>query len=497
MTLDDIIANFKSARLPAHAALAEAVPLGDELAPQVLELADKAYRGVFLLPDEQRLLMYGLHVLAAARTEGLYPRLLALTRLSEEEIGDLFPEHGPTTLTRLLLSVWNGNADTLFHMLEHADLSADGRWVLFDCLARLTFDGRIPRERMQAFLDRFERESLADDDDDAWWGWEDAVIRLGLVDLEPALQRVWTKPANTQRRDYERAEKLEALRLAVAAPADPSAFDRAELRPVDDPAEGLAWVDRLAGLYASWAAEAAASQGGDQLSDDDVARDVQLSDEDASWLARFLVSRQVPDTTMSIEMLDGLFTALVIGPALVLPSEYEAAIWGTEDGSGPAWDSAGQQQYFEALLARHWDAIFTRSRADAPHVPIFLPASDAERGFDWAEGFLTGVDMAAEQWQPIYEDRRAGDLAMSIVALVGDDPELFEERLTPKIRAEIVDGLPAVLRLINAYWRSPDHRLPRREPVRSVKIGRNDPCPCGSGRKYKKCCAGSSPPVVK
>ena len=22
----------------------------------------------------------------------------------------------------------------------------------------------------------------------------------------------------------------------------------------------------------------------------------------------------------------------------------------------------------------------------------------------------------------------------------------------------------------------------------AAKIGRNDPCPCGSGRKYKKCC---------
>jgi SWIM/SEC-C metal-binding protein len=26
---------------------------------------------------------------------------------------------------------------------------------------------------------------------------------------------------------------------------------------------------------------------------------------------------------------------------------------------------------------------------------------------------------------------------------------------------------------------------PLRKPV---KVGRNDPCPCGSGRKYKKCC---------
>ena len=27
-------------------------------------------------------------------------------------------------------------------------------------------------------------------------------------------------------------------------------------------------------------------------------------------------------------------------------------------------------------------------------------------------------------------------------------------------------------------------------PARSTKIGRNDPCPCGSGKKYKKCCGG-------
>ena len=28
-----------------------------------------------------------------------------------------------------------------------------------------------------------------------------------------------------------------------------------------------------------------------------------------------------------------------------------------------------------------------------------------------------------------------------------------------------------------------------REPYRNTaKIGRNDPCPCGSGKKYKKCC---------
>ena len=30
----------------------------------------------------------------------------------------------------------------------------------------------------------------------------------------------------------------------------------------------------------------------------------------------------------------------------------------------------------------------------------------------------------------------------------------------------------------------------------TIKIGRNDPCPCGSGKKYKKCCANTASPVL-
>jgi hypothetical protein len=42
-----------------------------------------------------------------------------------------------------------------------------------------------------------------------------------------------------------------------------------------------------------------------------------------------------------------------------------------------------------------------------------------------------------------------------------------------------------------------NHLVAEREPaavgaaIRSAKVGRNDPCPCGSGRKYKRCCGGA------
>jgi SWIM/SEC-C metal-binding protein len=36
-----------------------------------------------------------------------------------------------------------------------------------------------------------------------------------------------------------------------------------------------------------------------------------------------------------------------------------------------------------------------------------------------------------------------------------------------------------------------DRALQTRQPAdRSAKVGRNDPCPCGSGKKFKKCCVG-------
>ena len=60
--------------------------------------------------------------------------------------------------------------------------------------------------------------------------------------------------------------------------------------------------------------------------------------------------------------------------------------------------------------------------------------------------------------------------------------------MTTDVRRRVVEQLPHTLKLIAAYWREPARRWSRGEPVRSTKVGRNEPCPCGSGKKYKKCC---------
>lgn len=35
--------------------------------------------------------------------------------------------------------------------------------------------------------------------------------------------------------------------------------------------------------------------------------------------------------------------------------------------------------------------------------------------------------------------------------------------------------------------------LPREPTPTALKVGRNEPCPCGSGKKFKKCCVGLPP----
>lgn len=42
--------------------------------------------------------------------------------------------------------------------------------------------------------------------------------------------------------------------------------------------------------------------------------------------------------------------------------------------------------------------------------------------------------------------------------------------------------------MIIAYWPEKYHII-KKTHRKMVKAGRNDPCPCGSGKKYKKCCS--------
>lgn len=101
--------------------------------------------------------------------------------------------------------------------------------------------------------------------------------------------------------------------------------------------------------------------------------------------------------------------------------------------------------------------------------------------------------MRAEAWQAMFDDHRADQMVLPIVALSSEVPDEISEGITPEMRQTTLDQLPAALQMIAAWWRSPSAR---REPARSVKVGRNEPCRCGSGKKFKKCCGAAGGSLV-
>jgi len=114
----------------------------------------------------------------------------------------------------------------------------------------------------------------------------------------------------------------------------------------------------------------------------------------------------------------------------------------------------------------------------------------------WAMGFLHAVENWPEDWQPPRDPQAAEMLESAlddIVALAQADPgepavSMHSEDGPPSVSNERLDALGAgiwAVYSLRQLWRSLG---PRVEPLRKApEPGRNDPCPCGSGKKYKKC----------
>ena len=230
---------------------------------------------------------------------------------------------------------------------------------------------------------------------------------------------------------------------------------------------------------------------------------------------------------MPLEALDGYFSALVAGPGPVpMPSEYLAAAVG-EDRQ---WASQEEASQAIGLLVRLWNHIVWRVAQPIPDeddesdeaveqrmelLPLLaLPEPEGVDGdglagadpFDdippdfpvgalWASGFMQGLLLRVdgwEQWMQDDEDLVADLQDVSRLAMVdpGQAEEMgvdWEERFDLEERLQLLASVPGLLQ--DLYLSRLEEQASRSEPIRRVdEPGRNDPCPCGSGHKWKKCC---------
>ena len=237
---------------------------------------------------------------------------------------------------------------------------------------------------------------------------------------------------------------------------------------------------------------------------------VDFTDADLDSLDALLRERALPNGGLSLEALDGFLSALIIGPDLVMPSEWLPFVWGED---APEWENGEQAQSGLELVMKLWNQIARRVRLDpesaedAAFPLIALPddmpeEEDSEAlddydypvGADWAAGFLLGASLRGERWDERMEqsEELAKDFEDLHSLLLEEDEEdetgetQIAADLTFRERMAILAEMPYLMHDM-FQWRAQEGAPPQK-PVRAEpKPDRNGPCPCGSGKKYKKC----------
>jgi uncharacterized protein len=194
------------------------------------------------------------------------------------------------------------------------------------------------------------------------------------------------------------------------------------------------------------------------------ALDEPLTDTELDELEAFLASDAVPQDCMDLEMLDGYLAAIASGPEQIQPSEWLQQVW-SEGGksSTPAFTGSQQAQRIMALMLRHMVGI-ERTLAESPtrfKPLLYIPdehGRDSERsppeGTAWCEGYMSGVKLRDEEWQPLYDTERARDWIFPIEALAfGEQDDDFTEWVdSDEKRQGLIDELPIAAVLIYRFW---------------------------------------------
>ncbi len=215
--------------------------------------------------------------------------------------------------------------------------------------------------------------------------------------------------------------------------------------------------------------------------------------EEQQRLREFLTARGAKP----LAWCSGLFSALQTAPTMVVPSAWLPLVFNGE----PEFESQEEaSEIIGLLMYAYGDAI---GRTDEGASLVCPGADDPDACEQWAQGYLAGVNAADLD---VAMATKIAFQFMVITALAGDlDEPLFERvhanwaksaqarglddrseqgmltefrRLLPHVAIEIYDHFEGARAV-------PSMPMPANS---QEKIARNAPCPCGSGRKYKKCC---------
>jgi uncharacterized protein len=236
----------------------------------------------------------------------------------------------------------------------------------------------------------------------------------------------------------------------------------------------------------------------------------QLADAELDRLETLLGDAALPDA-MRLDETQGYLCAALAGPQPIPQADWLAEVLGGDE----ALETEAGREAAE-LLRRFSTALESELAAGTPPVLLLYAKDDDENGpsdyVPWCQAYLAGVDAAEEDWFEFLGEDESDDTEDEEVS---EEIGYLDERLFPlmvltgeaeaaarehgeewpdseersQMEEECADDLPQAVADIYRFWAAKrgTPTIRRDEP----KVGRNDPCPCGSGKKFKQCCGAA------
>ena len=219
----------------------------------------------------------------------------------------------------------------------------------------------------------------------------------------------------------------------------------------------------------------------------------RFTEADLHRLEAWLLEPERGEEALMPDGLQGLLCAVASSPAPIAASSWMSAALGDD----ARFASTEERSRIEDLLAGFHDDVAAQLNA-GEHLDMVLYGDDGTEDQDaslaeWCEGYLRGVELADPAWSDGTSEEELDEMLMPFVVLSGRAKEAAfesgeawmdpadERRLATEARASLVD----VILDNRAYWF--ERSIPGTVRREAPKVGRNDPCPCGSGKKYKHC----------
>jgi uncharacterized protein len=230
-----------------------------------------------------------------------------------------------------------------------------------------------------------------------------------------------------------------------------------------------------------------------------------LNDAELDELAALLDATPEPLQPLDLPMLDGYLAGVLVQPRVLTRDEWLAPVFDFGLRALPADADAAWQARTVALIERRRDALNAGISEDGWFDPLIVdverqpPVSEYDAvqhevsrallpwvaGFQWAQACFPELEAGA--------DDAVGACLARLYRHLPPQDDADRELVATLDRESPLTTLDAGIEdLVNATVELWDHTSKARFAVATVrrdgpKVGRNDPCPCGSGRKFKAC----------